>query len=345
MMNPCDVPESFLSPRHLRLSVARPDLPLHIVHFKYLCHNSRIHRNSSRQFAAMVVHPNPITHSTMQLPTKPTSNLSYTFYPGSQSTKTLVLFLNGLILSQSSWSPTILALQTKALDTRIAQLHLLSYDRYGQGTSDPHPNGTHDILDVVSDLHTFLTLFCSQELHTTVSELQIMLVCNSIGCAIARLYANAYPTTISGIIFLDSIMANVDLVDLWPDVDAPGFDESTLPKYATVEEIRLVREQYKQRFHVSAPNPEGLDRSNLASLLSHANGPVLPGKPYLTVVGHDPETFAQENEVSFLLCYLLQRSENTDEFKEKLWRSKRIGYGIHQPSLASVQSRTYFIDE
>lgn len=99
-------------------------------------------------------------------------------------------------------------------------------------------------------------------------------------------------------------MANVDLVGLWPDVDAPGFDESTLPKDGTVEEIRRVREQYKQRFQVSAPNPEGLDRSNLASLLPHADGPVLPGKPYLTVVGHDPETFAQENEVSFFLNFL-----------------------------------------
>ncbi|KAI4831943.1 alpha/beta-hydrolase [Aureobasidium sp. EXF-8845] len=277
----------------------------------------------------MVVHPNPITHSTMQLPTKPTSNLSYTFYPGSQSTNTLVLFLNGLILPQSSWSPTILALQTKALDTRIAQLHLLSYDRYGQGTSDPHPNGTHDILDVVSDLHTFLTLFCSQELHTTVSELQIMLVCNSIGCAIARLYANAYPTTISVIIFLDSIMANVDLVDLWPDVDAPGFDESTLPEDATVEEIRLVRGQYKQRFHVSAPNPEGLDRSNLASLLSHANGPVLSGKPYLTVVGHDPETFAQENEVWGILTNSKKsfgvRKELVMEYINPVWHQYNQG--------------------
>jgi hypothetical protein len=118
------------------------------------------------------------------------------------------------------------------------------------------------------------------------------------------LYANAYPTTISGIIFLDSIMANVDLVRLWPDVDAPEFDGSMLPENATVEEIRRVREQYKQRFHVSAPNPEGLDRSNLASLLPHADGPVLSGKPYLTVVGHDPETFAQENEVSSILYYL-----------------------------------------
>ncbi|KAI4831255.1 alpha/beta-hydrolase [Aureobasidium sp. EXF-8845] len=280
----------------------------------------------------MVVHPIPINHGTIDLPTKPTSNLSYTFCPGSQSTNTLVLFLNGLILPQSSWSPTILATQTEALDTSIAQPHLLSYDRYGQGTSDPHPNDTHDILDVVHDLHTFLSIFCGQELNTTVSELQIILVCNSIGCAIARLYANAYPTTVSGIVFLDSIMANVDLVGLWPDVDAPGFDGSTLPENATSEKIRRVREQYKQRFHVSAPNPEGLDRSNLASLLPHADDPALSGKPYLTIVGHDPETFAQENEVSLLLCYLLQsfgvRKELVMEYINPVWHKYNQGLAL-----------------
>jgi pimeloyl-ACP methyl ester carboxylesterase len=249
----------------------------------------------------MTDNPNGLDHGTIRLPAKPTANLSYTFSSGAPTTNTLVLSLNGLILPRSSWAPTILALQTKALDTRIAQPHLLSYDRYGQGLSSPHPNGTHDISDVVFDLHTFINIFCNQELHTTLAEVRIVLVCNSIGCAIARLYANAYPATVPAIIFLDSIMAHVDLVELWPDVDAPGFDGGTLPKDATVEEIRRVREQYKQRFHVSAPNPEGLDRRNLASLLPHANGPTLPGDPFITVVGHDPETFAQENEVSLLL--------------------------------------------
>jgi hypothetical protein len=92
-------------------------------------------------------------------------------------------------------------------------------------------------------------------------------------------------------------MANVDLVALWPDVDAPGFDKATLLEGTTVEEIREVREQYRQRFHASVPNPEDLDRRNLAQLLPYAEGPELQGDPLLTVVGHDPETFAQENEV------------------------------------------------
>lgn len=95
-------------------------------------------------------------------------------------------------------------------------------------------------------------------------------------------------------------MAHIDLVALWPDVDVPGFDAATLPEGATVEEMRNVRQQYKQRFDVSAPNPENLDRRNLAQLLPRADGPELERRPFLTVVGHDPETFAEENEVSLL---------------------------------------------
>ncbi|KAI4744996.1 alpha/beta-hydrolase [Aureobasidium sp. EXF-12298] len=232
-----------------------------------------------------------MNHDTIQLPTKPNANLSYTFQPGAPTTTTLVIFLNGLILPQSSWHPTIIATQAK----KIAQPHLLSYDRYGQGTSDAHPNGNHDITDVVSDLYSFLTLFCPQKLDSQLSKLKVVLVCNSIGCAIARLYCDTNPATVSGLIFLDSIMANVDLVALWPDVDAPGFDKATLPESTTAEEIRGVREQYRSRFHASVPNPEGLDRKTLAQLLPSSQGPRLEGT-LITVVGHDAETFAQENE-------------------------------------------------
>lgn len=195
----------------------------------------------------------------------------------------------------------MIATQIECLETDIPQPHLLSYDRYGQGSSDAHPDGVHDIVSVVDDLHSFLTTFCEQKLHSQLSEMQVVLVCNSIGCAIARLYCGSYPssTNISGLIFLDSIMAHVDLVALWPNVDAPGFDATTLPEGTTVEEMKSVKEQYSSKFHVSAPNPEKLDRSNLAQLLPQAGSPKLQGNPSLTIVGHDAETFAEENEVSF----------------------------------------------
>jgi hypothetical protein len=51
-------------------------------------------------------------------------------------------------------------------------------------------------------------------------------------------------------------------------------------------------------FSPSNPNKEGLDRRNLAQLLPSASEPkrVGPGgkAPYITVVGHDVETFAEE---------------------------------------------------
>jgi hypothetical protein len=51
-------------------------------------------------------------------------------------------------------------------------------------------------------------------------------------------------------------------------------------------------------FSPENPNKEGLDRRNLAQLLPSASEPKLVGPggkaPYMTVVGHDAETFAQE---------------------------------------------------
>ncbi|KEQ72821.1 hypothetical protein M436DRAFT_72996 [Aureobasidium namibiae CBS 147.97] len=256
-----------------------------------------------------------LTNSTIQLPTKTTSHLSYTFSPGTPTTKTLVVFLNGLILPKSSWKPTIIATQTKCFENNIPQPHLLSYDRYGQGDSDAHPDDTHDTGSVVNDLHTFLTTFCEQELRSALSAFRMVLVCNSIGCAIARLYCASHPSTnISGLIFLDSMMAHVDLVSLWPDVDAPGFDKSTLSEGTTIEEIRNVRQQYEQRFHVSAPNSENLDRSDLAQLLPQAGSPKLQGNPFLIIVRHDAETFAEENEKSFNV-----RKELVTDYVQPVW--------------------------
>ncbi|KAH0007378.1 alpha/beta-hydrolase, partial [Aureobasidium melanogenum] len=247
----------------------------------------------------MAATSNPINHGTIQLSTKPNANLSYSFLPGDAKTETLVVFLNGLILPKVSWERTMLAIQSRFQDGEISQPHLLAYDRYGQGTSDKDPSGDHDVLDSAHDLHTFLVEFCDKKLKTNLAEQQVVFVCNSIGCAVARLFAKTYPTTVSGFVFLDSIMAHVDLVALWPDVDAPGFQKEELPKGTSVEDMRRVKEEYRKRFAVSAPNPEGLDRKTLAGLLPEASGPKLQGNPWLTVVGHDDETFAQENEKTF----------------------------------------------
>lgn len=254
----------------------------------------------------MAATSNPINHGTIQLSTKPNANLSYSFLLGDPTTKTLVVFLNGLILPKLSWERTMLAIQSRFQDTIMSRPHLLAYDRYGQGISDKDPQGDHDVQDTAHDLHTLLVEFCDKELKSNLAEQQVVFVCNSIGCAVARLFAKTYPVTVSGFIFLDSIMAHVDLVALWPDVDAPEFKKEDLPEGTTVDDMKRVKEEYRKRFDVSAPNPEGLDRKTLAGLLPEASEPKLQANPLLTVVGHDDETFAQENEVSVYFIHNLR---------------------------------------
>lgn len=142
----------------------------------------------------------------------------------------------------------------------------------------------------------------------------LVFVCNSIGCAIARLFAQTYPGTVVGMLFLDSIMANSDYTRMWPDPDAPGFDPHSLPGDVTADEVRETREKYKKMFHPDVPNMEGLSRRNLATLLPDADGPRLEGwggtGPYLTVVGHDWETFAEQS-CKYAPSSQLQHAERT----------------------------------
>lgn len=266
----------------------------------------------------MAASASPISHGTIQLSTKPNANLSYSFLPGDSTTQTLVVFLNGLIMPKASWEQTILAVQSRLQSTATSRPHLLAYDRYGQGTSNKDPQGDHDVQDSAHDLHTLLVEFCDKELKAKLADQQVVFVCNSIGCAVARSFAKTYPSTVSGFVFLDSIMAHVDLVELWPDPDAPGFNKDELPQGTTIDDIRRVKEEYRKRFDVAAPNPEGLNRKTLAGLLPEASGPKLQGDPLLTVVGHDDETFAQEHEVSVYHIHITPFKMLTMSI-EKLW--------------------------
>lgn len=128
---------------------------------------------------------------------------------------------------------------------------------------------------------------------------KLIFVANSIGCVIGRFYAETYPGSTAALLFLDSNIANSDLVSLFPDPDASGFDPATLPTDSTVADLRRTRAGYAAHFQPSAPNPEHLDRRNIMSLLPLSDAPPLQGPdegmgPWITVVGHDWETFAEE---------------------------------------------------
>lgn len=99
-------------------------------------------------------------------------------------------------------------------------------------------------------------------------------------------------------LFLDSNMANSDFVSFWPDPDQPHFDSNSLPPGISPSDVRATRAKYHAMFGPEVPNQEGLSRRNLASLLPESSAPHLEGwdaeGPYLTVVGHDWEEFAEQ---------------------------------------------------
>ncbi|KAJ2990068.1 hypothetical protein NUW58_g3141 [Xylaria curta] len=263
--------------------------------------------------------PPSITFDSIRLDTKPTASLECSQVQGigeSGYSDILVVFLNGLIAPQAFWLP-IMALILRRLDSSdsgAAGSHgsrpqMLAYDRYGQGRTidrDPSDEGKeegygHDTLNVAHDLHQLI----SQVTRDSESPKRIMFVANSIGCAVARLYAQNHPGTVAGMLLLDSIMANSDFVSIFPDPDGRGFDPGSLPQDVTPKMLRETRKKFREVFHPSVKNPEGLDRRNLATLLPDADKPSLDqgfgGRPPLvTVVGHDPEWFAKESLQSWM---------------------------------------------
>ena len=244
----------------------------------------------------------------LRLTTKPEAQLCYRLYPAASTMKPLLLvFLNGLGLPQASWTAAITTLQELRKDSGLPQM--LTYDRFGQGQTtdrDPDDEGVsdpshgHDCTIVVKDLRQILLQIVSEE--TPFSDLDsvgIVFVANSIGCAIARLYAQEYPATVEGMLLLDSVLANSDFVSIFPDPDAEGFATNTLPQDITPDGLRKERESVGKMFHPSVGSREGLSRKNLAALLPDSDGPALkaPGGhgPFVTVLGHDFEAFAEES--------------------------------------------------
>ncbi|KAI9719606.1 MAG: hypothetical protein M1812_003377 [Candelaria pacifica] len=254
--------------------------------------------------------PKEIQHSHIALQTKPSAQISYTCVPGSGDIprRTLIVFLNGLGLAKSFWIPIMASVLQERKTAGCPPM--LAYDRYGQGSttdSDPSDEGEnsghgHDVTDVVTDLRQLVTQIAyekSAEKEGHVDNLELVFVCNSIGCAIARVYAKTYPRTVSGLLFLDSIMANSDFTSIWPDPDITDFDASSLAEGVTPELCRETRGIYGKIFHPSVPNQENLSRKNLAQLLPHSDAPEIigprEGTPLVTVVGHDPEYFAEDS--------------------------------------------------
>ncbi|KAF5867269.1 hypothetical protein ETB97_000038 [Aspergillus alliaceus] len=243
----------------------------------------------------------------LALTTKPSAQLSYTFQPPQDTSKpVLVVFLNGLGLPQSLWQAAVVKLKDIRKGSPIPAF--LTYDRYGQGQTtdrDPFDAGAddpthgHDCLTVVRDLHQFLIQITQDKLGVTdIDSVTLVLVGNSVGCALARIYAHEYPGTVAALLLLDSVLANSDFVSIFPDPDAPDFNPASLGPLP-VEAIHAVRAGARRMFHPEVGSKEGLSRRNLRELLPDSDGPLLKGPdghgPYVTVVGPDFDTFAEES--------------------------------------------------
>ncbi|KAL2673916.1 hypothetical protein Neosp_012361 [[Neocosmospora] mangrovei] len=249
------------------------------------------------------------TYEFIRLETKPTARLRYSFSPATTSTteSTLIVFVNGLGLPQAGWAPAITKLRELSPQKLPA---ILTYDRFGQGQSvdrDPadegaaDPSHAHDCMSAVRDMRQLITQIAKEKMNVEEPDtLRIVFVGNSVGCSLIRLYAQEYPDAVGGILFLDSTLTDTDFVSLFPDPDAKSFDPN-LPPGVTAESLRDAREKIGQRFHPDVGSQEGLSRRNLFQLLPHADSPPLykagEDAPYITVLGHDFDFFAERSEI------------------------------------------------
>jgi len=239
--------------------------------------------------------------STVDLPSKPGAPLAYQLIKSNKNHDApLVVFINGLGIPSMSWNGVISFLQESASSV---EPHLLTYDRFGQGATksrDPtdelpgkEPGYGHDLNDAVNDLHELLQVL-------SLDQSLLVFVAASIGAHIARLYADKYPKTVSGLLILDSNIGNMDFTDLWPNPHSADFNpEDVVGTDCTLDQYIEAYTSLGSRFNSDVKNPEGLDRRNVKTLLPSASSPKLQGPdgkgPWLIVAGHDPEQFGKES--------------------------------------------------
>lgn len=243
--------------------------------------------------------PKEITDKTVTLAHKAGAVIHCSFVESTQSTndRVLIVFLNGIMTTKSSWLLVMADIIRRRHRAHVGIPAMLAYDRYGQGLTedrDPkdagaEPGHGHDVADAAVDLYQLIQQVAPY------ADQRLILAGNSIGCAIARLYAQEH--SVAGVVLLDSVLANSDF-DVWPNPDAPDFDKEKLPEDVTVEALKEHRAKVRAIFHPSVANREGLSRRNLPLLLPDSDRPQLKGQnhpPWVTVIGHDFETFSEES--------------------------------------------------
>ena len=111
----------------------------------------------------------------------------------------------------------------------------------------------HDCVAAVHDLRQLIKQVTADKMGISeVDSVPLVLVGNSVGCALARLYAQEYKGAVAGLVLLDSVLANSDFVSIIPDPDSPDFDQSQpLPDGVTADILRAARAVLRKTFHPS----------------------------------------------------------------------------------------------
>ncbi|KAI1383851.1 Alpha/beta hydrolase fold-1 [Hypoxylon trugodes] len=238
---------------------------------------------------------------TVTLPSAPNAFMAYSLYPGDSMSSLLIVCLNGLGLPQTVWQPTIEILKKSAFSP---DPWILTYDRFGQGSSPRDPRESwpnkdagyaHTLDDVTDDLHHLIHLVSPDR------NSRLIFVNNSIGAHVARRYADRYPGTVEGILFLDSNPGNTDYASIWPNPMDSSFNlELMVPPNTPLEVYEAAYIKMTTIFAATAKNNEGFDRRDIKDILPEPSFPKLKGSktsnkgPWITVVGHELETFSQE---------------------------------------------------
>lgn len=236
-----------------------------------------------------------------------------------------VVFVNGLGRPRAAWQGVA--------DLLPSSYTLLTYDRFGQGGTPHLPDGVpaswHDGAAAARDIYELLRELSRRgEPEFDPSTARIVIVGHSIGAAIVRLLLANHQTkdrevnpsaddlditaACRGVLLLDPSIVNSDFVSLYPP-----------PTEGEPPELTRTREATRRVFHPSVPNPEGFDRAAFLHLLPLAEEPVLPGHPYVTVVGHDPTVIFGEDAEKVSFCSMVSLFKN---FFESLLNTHKDGH-------------------
>jgi hypothetical protein len=174
---------------------------------------------------------------------------------------------------------------------------------------------SHDVVEAMCNLRQMIIQISEARLghaEHEIDHLQLVFAAHSIGCWIARLYAEAFLGSVDAMLLIDSALSNTLIIDLIPNSDKPEeFHEHCMPKGVDGKLCRqTIKTLTKSMFHPPNANRERIGWTNLPSLLLFNDAPRVTGSapdlPLVTVLCHDPKVFmgiARKLSVNFI-CHV-----------------------------------------